>query len=222
MRLLKTLEYRYSQSFLIGNVSMICETKQDVSIILASASPRRVELLKQIGVDCTVSPADIDESVLKDELARDYVIRLAKQKASACLSQLEGTALSNQPVLAADTTVVYGGKIFGKPANDVEAIKMLNTLSGSVHHVHTAVALIYEDDVQVVLSSTAVEFMSISSTQIDYYIASGEHQGKAGSYGIQGLAATWIKRIDGSYSGVMGLPLYETAMLLRKVNYLKG
>jgi len=189
-------------------------------LILASASPRRVALLQQIGVSCQVFPCDIDESIQKDELAKNYVIRLAKQKAEVCLERLDDS-LKSKPILAADTTVVYAGKFFNKPESLEEAKRILKTLSGNVHHVHTAVALAFNGETNVMLSSTAVEFISISPEQIDHYVSMGEHEGKAGAYGIQGLAATWIKRIDGSYSGVMGLPLYETAALLRKIAYIK-
>jgi septum formation protein len=119
-------------------------------------------------------------------------------------------------VLAADTTVVLAGQVLGKAESDDDACRMLQALSGSVHQVHTAVALAYAGTIEVVLSTTTVEMMALSTIQIDGYIASGEHLDKAGSYGIQGLAGAWIKRIEGSYTGVMGLPIYETAVLLRK------
>jgi septum formation protein len=191
-----------------------------VGLILASASPRRVALLQQMGVSCQVFPCDIDESIQKDELAKNYVIRLAKQKAETCLELID-ESLKSLPILAADTTVVYGGKFFNKPESPEDAKRIIKTLSGNVHHVHTAVALAFNGETNVMLSSTAVEFISLTPAQIDYYVSMGEHEGKAGAYGIQGLASTWIKRIDGSYSGVMGLPLYETATLLRKIAYLK-
>lgn len=185
------------------------------TIYLASRSPRRVELLKQIGLNCEISPADIDETQLQNESPERYVIRLAQQKAEACLQGL--TAVQGAyAVLAADTTVVLAGAVLGKPEHDEDARAMLQALSGSMHHVHTAVALATANTLEVVLSTTVVEMMTLTNTQIDAYIASGEHKDKAGSYGIQGLAGAWIKRIEGSYSGVMGLPVYETAALLRK------
>jgi septum formation protein len=184
-------------------------------VILASSSPRRVELLAQMGLVCEIFPADIDETHVVGETPEAYVIRLAQQKADTCLKRLPKTKQA-LPILAADTTVVSAGNILGKPENIAEAKTMLQTLSGTTHEVHTAVALAFNNQIEVVLSSTLVEMMPLTLAQIDAYIASGEHQGKAGSYGIQGLAGTWIKRIDGSYSGVMGLPIYETAMLLRK------
>jgi septum formation protein len=117
--------------------------------------------------------------------------------------------------LAADTTVALGTQLLGKPADEADARAILAGLSGSVHQVHTAVALIFNQKIELAYSCTHVEMMGLSAAQIDAYLASGEWQDKAGGYGIQGLAAAWIKRIEGSYSGVMGLPLYETAALLR-------
>lgn len=184
-------------------------------IYLASRSPRRVELLKQIGLTCETLPADIDETQFINESPESYVTRLARQKAEACLQRLTA-AQRARPVLAADTTVVLAGAVLGKPLDDDDARSMLSALSGSLHYVHTAVALAFADSIEVVLSTTAVEMMELTSAQIDAYIASGEHQDKAGSYGIQGLAGAWIKRIEGSYTGVMGLPIHETAALLRK------
>ncbi|MEO7344574.1 MAG: Maf family protein [Methylotenera sp.] len=184
-------------------------------IYLASRSPRRVELLKQIGLSCQILPADIDETQLLNESPASYVIRLAQQKAEAC-SQRLSLAERQHPILAADTTVVLAGKVLNKPLDAEDAHAMLRALSGTVHEVHTAVALAFTGSVEVVLSTTKVEMMPLTDAQIEAYIASGEHQDKAGSYGIQGVAGTWIKRIEGSYSGVMGLPLYETAELLRK------
>ncbi|MDZ4142734.1 MAG: Maf family protein [Methylotenera sp.] len=190
------------------------------TVYLASRSPRRVELLKQIGVSCETLPADIDETQLVKESPETYVTRLARQKAEACLQRLSIMSLTleqrTRPVLAADTTVVLVGAVLGKPEDDDDARYMLSKLSGNIHQVHTAVALAFNNEIEVVLSTTMVEMMMLSIAQIEAYIASGEHQDKAGSYGIQGLAGAWIKRIEGSYTGVMGLPIYETAALLRK------
>lgn len=185
------------------------------SVILASRSPRRVELLKQIGVQCQTLPADIDESQHPHELPETYVMRLAQEKAQACLLRLSD-AQKTTPVLAADTTVVLNGVVLGKPADAAEAHQMLAALSGSVHAVHTAVALAFNAQIEVVLSTTTVEMMALTEAQIAAYIATGEPHDKAGGYGIQGAAGAWIKRIEGSYTGVMGLPVYETAALLRK------
>jgi len=185
------------------------------TLYLASRSPRRVELLKQLGLTCEIVPADIDESQLSHELPEAYVKRLAQEKAVACLKNLSG-AQRRHAVLAADTTVAIVGKVLGKPEDDQDARQMLQTLSGRTHQVHTAVALAFADAIDVVLSTTLVEMMELSSAQIEHYLASNEHRDKAGSYGIQGLAGAWITRIEGSYTGVMGLPVYETANLLRK------
>lgn len=194
--------------------------EQGSKLVLASSSQRRVTLLKQIGVECDVFPVDIDESVFENEQAKTYVMRLARQKAEACHAKIDDER-AHLPILAADTTVVFAGKIFGKPRNSAHTIEMLQVLSGQTHHVHTAVALMYQNDLHVMVSTTAVDMMSLSIAQIDDYVQTGEDAGKAGGYAIQGLAATWIKRIDGSYSGVMGLPLYETASLLRRIGFLK-
>lgn len=185
------------------------------SIVLASRSPRRVELLKQIGLACEIYPADIDESQLSDESPVQYVLRLAREKAAACVSILSAE-LVGYPILAADTTVAISELVLGKPVDDDDARNTLSMLSGKTHQVHTAVALYFEDKVDVLLSSTNVEMMTLSAEQIEQYIATGDHRDKAGSYGIQGLAGAWIKKIEGSYTGVMGLPVYETAALLRQ------
>lgn len=190
-------------------------TEQSPVLYLASRSPRRVELLKQIGIVSIIHPADIDEAQLPHESPEQYVTRLAREKAEACLLGLS-PAQRARPVIAADTTVALHGNVLGKPENDNHARQMLAELSGSRHLVHTAVALAVQNTIEVVLSTTAVEMIRFSAQQIEYYIASGEHRDKAGSYGIQGLAGVWIKNIEGSYTGVMGLPVCETAELLRK------
>ncbi len=187
------------------------------TIYLASRSPRRVELLKLIGIECVVKPADIDESALENELPTDYVLRLAGEKAWVCQQQL-GVASLHMPILAADTTVALDDVILGKPLDDADAFTMLKSLSGRQHEVHTAIAVAFNGKIDVALSSTVVEIMVLSDAMIHGYIAAGEHQDKAGSYGIQGLAGAWIKRIEGSYSGVMGLPVHEAAQLLKKLN----
>ena len=186
-------------------------------VYLASRSPRRVELLGQLGVACEPLPADIDETQLVGESPEKYVTRLAREKAQACLRHLT-TEQKNHPVLAADTTVVLDGIVLGKPDDDIDARNMLIALSGSLHEVHTAVALAFNNQIEVVLSTTVVEMMTLTEEQIERYITSGEPKDKAGSYGIQGKAGAWVKRIEGSYSGVMGLPVFETAELLRKAN----
>ncbi|MBX9675690.1 MAG: septum formation inhibitor Maf [Methylotenera sp.] len=187
-------------------------------VILASQSPRRGALLKQMGIDCVVMPADIDESQLANESPTDYVLRLAKQKAQAIQRQLTGRD-AEMPILAADTTVALGNIIFGKPENDADAMQMLKKLSGTQHQVHTAVAVVFNQQIELALSTTLVEMMPLSDAMIAAYIATNEHADKAGSYAIQGLAGNWIKRIDGSYTGVMGLPVHETALLLKKLGF---
>jgi len=186
-----------------------------IFVYLASQSPRRMELLNQLGITCEMLPTCIDETQLKNETPEQYVKRLAKEKAQTCVFRLTDVQ-KNYPILAADTTVTIEGKVLGKPDNDLDAIKMLNSLSGRQHQVHTAVALAFNNKIEVVLSTTSVEMMELTQKQIMFYVETGEPHDKAGSYGIQGLAGAWIKRIDGSYSGVMGLPLYETSALLRK------
>jgi len=184
-------------------------------IYLASRSPRRAELLQQIGVDFLVLPSDIDESELAGEAATEYVLRLAKTKASVCIEELKSAQKTLLPVLAADTTVVVDGEILGKPVDDADAYRMLSAMSGHWHEVHTGIALATEAGVAVALSTTRVQMAELSQDTIAAYISSGEPRDKAGAYGIQGLAGLMIKRIEGSYSGVMGLPIYETAALLK-------
>jgi septum formation protein len=186
-------------------------------IILASQSPRRMTLLKQMGIDCLVMPADIDEAAYVNESPADYVLRLAEQKALATLKNLAGQH-TELPILAADTTVALGMEILGKPENDADAFNMLKKLSGNVHEVHTAIAVLLNNRLEKMLNTTLVQMMPLSDAMIEAYIATGEHRDKAGSYAIQGLAGSWIKRIEGSYTGVMGLPVHETAILLDRVS----
>jgi septum formation protein len=185
-------------------------------IILASQSPRRVALLKQMQIDCLVMPADIDEQAFSNESPTDYVMRLAEQKALTTLKKINGQ-YTDLPILAADTTVVFNDEILGKPENDADAFNMLKKLSGSTHQVHTAIAVAFNGRLEKALNTTLVQMMPLTDAMISAYIATGEHKDKAGSYAIQGLAAQWIKRIEGSYTGVMGLPAYETAMLLDRI-----
>lgn len=185
-------------------------------IYLASRSPRRGELLGQIGVQFEVLPSDVDESVHAEEAPEHYVLRLAAEKARVCVQRLAEQRRPSMPVLAADTTVCIDGLILGKPEDDADAAAMLRRMSDRWHTVHTAVAVAEGDQVAVALSSTQVEMAPLSEADIAAYIASGEPRDKAGSYGIQGLAGTFIRRIEGSYSGVMGLPMYETAQLLKQ------
>ena len=188
-------------------------------LILASASPRRLDLLKRIGVEPNaVIPADIDETPLKGELPRVYAARMAAEKAAA-LGQRERGSL----ILAADTVVAVGRRILGKAETESEARRSLSLLSGRRHHVLSAVTLIdAAGTARHRLSDSMVAFKRLSEEELDHYLASGEWQGKAGGYAIQGRAEALIRQMAGSYSGVMGLPLYETRALLISAGYSLG
>jgi septum formation protein len=189
-------------------------------ILLASASPRRSELLRQVGIAHEVRPVDVDESVRPDEAPSAYVLRLAEAKAAALWQQLDGG--QRRPVLAADTTVALEGEIFGKPADAAEARAMLGRLSGRTHEVHTAVAVLHAGGAAARVSSSSVSLRELSAAEIDWYWKTGEPVDKAGGYAVQGRAAVFIRHIAGSYSGIMGLPLYETWELLAPVLGLTG
>jgi septum formation protein len=178
---------------------------------LASASPRRRQLLELIGVPHVVQPADIDETPLAGERADRYVLRLARAKAEVIWKLKR-----DLPVLGADTTVAVGDEILGKPETAAESVAMLNKLSGRTHLVHTGIAMRAPDGREFVsVSSTQVQFAHLTTEQMRAYWESGEPQGKAGGYAIQGLGAVFVSNVNGSYTGVMGLPLYETAEMLR-------
>lgn len=185
------------------------------AIYLASQSPRRRELLTQIGVGYSVLTVDVDESRHPGEPAPEYVRRLALAKAAAGWAGLGAAGLPPLPVLGADTIVVVDADVLGKPADAGAARAMLERLSGRSHQVLTGVALHGGAGAQVSVSSTEVWFRRLDAAEIDRYWASGEPRDKAGAYAIQGLAAVFVERIAGSYSGVVGLPLFETAALLR-------
>ncbi|HEY3326907.1 MAG TPA: Maf family protein [Novimethylophilus sp.] len=187
-----------------------------LKIYLASRSPRRGELLRQIGVAFDVLPSDVDESVHPGEAPEHYVLRLAREKAEACAERIAADGLPDLPILAADTTVCADGEILGKPERDEDACAMLRRMSDRWHTVHTGIALAHRGRIEVAISSTQVEVAPLSAAEIAAYVASGEPRDKAGGYGIQGLAGAFIRRIEGSFSGVMGLPVYETAQLLKK------
>jgi septum formation protein len=178
-------------------------------LCLASASPRRRALLSQIGVPHTVYPADIDEAVLPAESPEAYVQRMARAKAVAVQAQRPALA-----VLAADTTVVVDGQICGKPHDEAAGVAMLQRLSGRDHQVLTAVALAAGAQVALRLSRSEVRFRALTTAECCAYWRSGEPCDKAGGYAIQGLGAVFVETLCGSYSGVMGLPLFETAQLL--------
>jgi septum formation protein len=184
-------------------------------VYLASASPRRRELLAQVGLVPEILVQDIDETQLPGEHPEAYVTRLARQKAQAALR--DPRCRLGLPVIAADTTVVCAGRILGKPATLAEARDMLQLLSGHTHQVLTAVAVATQQECELALVTTDVRFRPIDAWEIDRYWATGEPRDKAGAYGIQGLGAMFVSRIDGSYSGVMGLPLFETLQLLQHV-----
>jgi len=199
-------------------------------IYLASRSPRRRELLKQIGVSFEVllfrehglRGRDMDETPRQDELPDAYVTRVAKGKADAGWQRVVQRGLPRHPVLAADTTVCLRNKIFGKPADRAGAIAMLRELSGHEHRVLTAVVLWFDATVDAILNENVVRFRDLNDTEIAQYVDTGEPFDKAGGYAIQGRAAAFIPEILGSYTGVMGLPLYETASLLRKFQLRSG
>ncbi|ADQ83826.1 maf protein [Methylovorus sp. MP688] len=160
--------------------------------------------------------ADVDESPLPDEAPHDYVLRLAQAKAETGLAAWQAQGGEALPLLAADTTVAIDGLILGKPEDDADARAMLLRMSGRWHEVHTGVAVASASGVHVRLSTTRVEMTTLDEATIQAYIATGEPRDKAGAYGIQGLASTFIRRIEGSYSGVMGLPVFETSELLKQ------
>jgi len=197
----------------------------DRGIYLASRSPRRRELLSQIGVRYHLllfrsrpdSPPDVDESVLANEQPDTYVERVARAKVQAGWRLLRLRNLPFAPVLAADTTVALDGQILGKPADRKEAAEMLAALSGRRHDVFTAVALMRDERVDSAVSRSEVQFKQLSPEDIAQYIATGECDDKAGAYAIQGRAARFVMELRGSYSGVMGLPLYEASQLLEKL-----
>ncbi|MBC7575299.1 MAG: septum formation inhibitor Maf [Herminiimonas sp.] len=196
----------------------------DNKIYLASKSPRRRELLRQIGVEfellllrdrAPIGP-EVSEAVLPDEAPLDYVLRVASDKASFAQKTMLWRKLPMRPVLAADTTVVVDGRILGKPASIDEAVAMLTLLSGRTHQVHTCVTVRHHDDVWHTVQTSDVAFADVSGAQIAAYCATAEPYDKAGGYAVQGMASLFIKDIAGSYSGIMGLPLFETAQLLQQ------
>jgi len=191
-------------------------------IVLASASPRRRELLEQINISSWPYPVNIDESVIKGETAVVYVQRLALLKAQRACNEIQQDStlidIHSLVVLGSDTTIEINGEILGKPIDSAHACEILAKLSGSKHIVHTAVALVTPDKTLTSLSSSDVTFAKLSTQRIKQYVATNEPMGKAGAYGIQGQGAQFVKALNGSYSGVMGLPLFETSELLLQMN----
>lgn len=183
----------------------------DTRLILASASPRRRDLLDQLGVTYTSEPADIDESQRVGELPSDYVQRMAQEKARAVAALYPAPAFV---VLSADTTVVLDDTVLGKPSDTEDAMSILTSLSGRWHTVLTAVCLIGADGMQCEVVETRVEFATLSLARCEAYLATTEPWDKAGAYGIQGLGGAFVRAIRGSYTNVVGLPLWETLRLL--------
>jgi septum formation protein len=194
-------------------------------IYLASRSPRRKELLRQIGVDFIELPK-VDHAILERprpyEAPRDYVRRIAQTKAAIGWHTMSTHGLPPYPVLAADTEVIVGNDVLGKPAEAAHAAAMLALLSGTTHEVVTVVAVRWNARMHRVMSSSLVTLRDLSTQEIARYIAGGEPFDKAGAYGIQGSAGAFISHLSGSYTGVMGLPLYETAGLLHRIGYHAG
>lgn len=187
---------------------------QEAQIILASASPRRRELLEQIGIRFLVQTADVDESPLVDETPEALVKRLAIMKAESVWNRRKKAGEKALPVLGSDTVGILNGELLVKPLDFADAKQMLQKMSGRQHEILTAVALVTASGSTVVINHNVVSFRSISDAEILAYWKTGEPQDKAGAYAIQGRGAIFIERLEGSYSGVMGLPLFETARLL--------
>ncbi len=196
-------------------------------IYLASRSPRRQDLLLQLGVDFIAlslreapgRDSDVHETPRAGEPAADYVKRIARTKASVGWHRMQQRGLAPMPVLGADTEVVLDGAIFGKPADTADALRMLSLLSGRTHEVLTAIGLRWERQIVLAVSVSAVTMRELAPDEVERYVASGEPVDKAGGYAVQGRAAAFIRRIEGSYSGVMGLPLFETAEALAHIGF---
>ncbi len=188
-----------------------------MKLILASASPRRRELLAQAGYSFTVAAADIDESLRNGEAPDAYVVRLALEKARAIFARHSSDAIVDSPlvVLGADTCVVCDGEILGKPSDASDAKRMLALLSGRTHLVHTGIAVLTHREAATAVETTAVVFVEIPEAELELYCNTTEPLDKAGAYGIQGYAARWIPRIEGCYFNVMGLPIARTVKLIQ-------
>jgi septum formation protein len=197
------------------------------SVYLASKSSRRQELLRQVGVDFTPllirealgRPRDIVETPRKDEPPLEYIKRVARTKASVGWHVMGRRGLTPKPMLAADTEVVQDGAVLGKPSDAAGAVEMLRRLSGQTHQVSTVVAVRWDKEIDMVVSSSRVSFRTLTDDEIGRYVGTGEPFDKAGAYAIQGRGAAFVSHLEGSYSGVMGLPLFETAELLAKIGF---
>lgn len=187
-------------------------------LILASQSPRRKALLSQLGYTFKVQASDIDESIVPQESPADYVLRLAFEKAQKIFLSLPNTAKKSAVVIGSDTSVVINNIILGKPEEVKDCVKTLSLLSGQEHQVLTAIAVVSDKKTKTQLVTTKVFFKALTLAEIKAYWKTGEPQDKAGSYAIQGVAGQFVKAIHGSYSAVVGLPLYETAELLSQFN----
>ena len=187
-------------------------------LYLASRSPRRRELLHQIGIefDTLISPFEVDETPLAGEAPATYVERVTRAKAAQGLALICERHLIAHPVLSADTTLEVDGEIIGKPEDAADARRILQRLSGQTHRVLTAVCIVLDEHLEAALSVSEVRFAPLDDSEIRHYVDSGEPMDKAGAYGIQGRAGAFVAHLSGSYSGVMGLPLYETKQLLKK------
>ncbi len=188
-------------------------------LYLASQSPRRRYLLEQLGYRCAVIDIDVEEARSPGELAESYVRRVAREKAGAGLMEI--AAVPDAVVIGADTEVVLAERVFGKPANAADAAAMLRDLCGREHEVLTSVWVLTAGGESHALSRSIVRLAALGAAEIDAYVATGEALGKAGAYAIQGRAAAFVEHLEGSHSGVMGLPLYETARLLAKFTHLR-
>jgi len=189
---------------------------ENVTLFLASSSPRRKELLEQLGLEFKRINAPIEEVALPNETPDSFVLRMAIEKALSGFNKVAGKRIW---VIGSDTAVVLNARVFGKPKNTVDSLSMLGKLSGQTHEVLSAIAVVYDGEVFSTLNKTKVQFKSLSETEMLAYIESGEPLDKAGSYAIQGLGAKFIQSIEGSYSAVMGLPLFELNQLLVESGY---
>lgn len=194
----------------------MAQLENDNKLYLASGSPRRQELMLQMNLSFTAVQAPVEEVALPHESPESYVRRIAIEKALAGFNKVEGKQVW---VIGGDTAVVIGDKVLGKPKNNADSMRMLKMLSGQSHKVLSAVAVVYDGEVFSAISETEVYFKALKEAEIEKYILSGEPEGKAGSYAIQGLGACFIEKIEGSYSGVMGLPVFELNELLEQANY---